>query len=314
MFGIWLLSNKRYKETIYFFLSMVLCGGLAIGTFPYMLEHMFLGGYRGEESLANLTGSASDYLERLGSFYGFVSDTLFGGFLTYAVVVLVVLLLISKWTARGEKLAVWRVGDSESVSIRKHKEIIARWLLLIIPSICYFLLVSKMAAYIAERYLTPIYAVLMVWVLCGIFIIGKRLSKQKYWLVVFCLFLALMVGNGWKNCNWEYLYKDTKALLSDAENYAESNCLYIYDSRWRVMSSYCEVSQYNSLTFYMAGNIADIANMEYKQDKELVVCISNTCDSVAVLEYIIEQCPSLNTYQKIGSYGYATSYYLYSGG
>ena len=311
VFGIWLLTNKKYKETIYFVFSMVLCGGLAIKTFPSMLVHMFLGGYRGEQSIENLKGSITDYLKRLGSFYGFINETLFGGFLTYAIVMFIFFLLLSKWTARGSKLITRRVGKSKPVKTQKPKEITIKWLLLIIPSICYFLLVSKMAVSIISRYLTPIYAVLMVWILCGIFITGKRFLKQEYWFIVTCLCLILMTVNSWKNCNWEYLYKNTKSLLEDVKNYSESNCLYIYDAQWKVMSSYCEVSQYNSLTFYRADNIAAIADMEYKLDKELVVYISDTCDSGAVLEFIMEQCPMLNGYQKIGSYGYATSYYLY---
>lgn len=185
--------------------------------------------------------------------------------------------------------------------------------MLIIPSICYFLLVSKMAVYILSRYLIPIYAVLIVWILCGIFIIGKRLLERKYWLVVSCLFLTLMTVDIWKT-GVGYLYKDSMALLSDIENYSEYNCLYIYDVSWKVIESYCEISQYNSITFYNAGNIAAIANMEHIFDDDLVVYIVNTCDSMAVLEYIIEQCPLLNTYQEIGSYGYATSYYLYDNG
>lgn len=98
VFGIWLLFNKRYKETLLFALSMGLCGGLAVKTFPSMLEHMFLGGYRGAQSIENLKGPVSVYLERLRSFYGFINKGLFGGFLTYAVVMLVFLWFLSRWT------------------------------------------------------------------------------------------------------------------------------------------------------------------------------------------------------------------------
>lgn len=78
VFGIWLLSQKRYVETILFGSSMGLCGGLAVITFPGMLRHMFLGD-RGVESVGNLQGSISDYLKRLESFYQFINERLFGG-------------------------------------------------------------------------------------------------------------------------------------------------------------------------------------------------------------------------------------------
>lgn len=85
VYGIWLLGCKRILETVLFVFSMGLSGCLAVITFPSMLKHMFLGGYRGVESIENLKGSVSDYAIRLGSFYQFVNERLLGGVLTYVV-------------------------------------------------------------------------------------------------------------------------------------------------------------------------------------------------------------------------------------
>lgn len=96
VFGIWLLFQRRYLETILFIVSMGLSGIFAVKTFPGMLVHMFLGGYRGVESMENLKGSVSDYGKRLWSFYQFVNERLFGGVLTYAVLAAIFFWVFSK--------------------------------------------------------------------------------------------------------------------------------------------------------------------------------------------------------------------------
>lgn len=194
---------------------------------------------------------------------------------------------------------------------RKHKETMIKWLLVVIPSICYFLLVSKMAIYIDSRYLSPIYAVIMVWIIGAIFVIGKRILEKRYWTLAAGLLFAIVVVHSWKTCGVGMEDEYSEKIYSQAEEHASCNCLYIYNEKWEFLSSFMEASHYKSVTLYHENNIESMTDMQYKSDKEMVVCITNGCDSQAILKYIMEVCPSLNVYQEIHSFGYATSYYLY---
>ena len=192
---------------------------------------------------------------------------------------------------------------------RKEEKI--KWLLMSIPSICYFLLVSKMAVYIDPRYLSPVYAVFMVWIMCGIFFMGERILYKKYLSPVVVLLLAVIAVNSWKTCDGDLMYRDSEELLSRAESHAECNCLYIYDESWKTLLSFLEVSRYKSVTFYKNNNMESLDDTQYLSDKEMVVCIAGNADSQEILKCIMEMCPSLNAYQEMHSFGYTTSYYLY---
>lgn len=104
---------------------------------------------------------------------------------------------------------------------------------------------------------------------------------------------------------------DSQETFAKAEAHASCNCLYIYDATFKALPSFLEASHYSSCTFYNENNIESIVDMQHLSDHEMIVFVTNSCDSQAVLEYIMEVCPYLNLYQELNSYGYATSYYLY---
>lgn len=232
---------------------------MAVITFPSMLRHMFLGD-RGTEFVENLQGSISDYLKRLVSFYQFVNERLFGGVLAYVIIAAVFICLFLKWIVRNNAPEISGLeADINDAGQPKIKMI--KWLLVSIPSICYFLLVSKMAVYIDARYLSPAYAVFMVWILCGIFVIGQRTLKKRYWIPAIGLLLAVTSVNSWKTCNGDLIYRDSEEVFSRAEAHGTCNCLYIYDVSWKSLPSFLEVSRYKSVTFYNVNNMESIAGM-----------------------------------------------------
>lgn len=218
--------------------------------------------------------------------------------------------IFSKWIAWENTSEISNKEiDVNDAGQRNVKSI--KWLLMLIPSICYFLLVSKMAVYIDARYLSQAYAVFMVWVLGGIFVVGRRILEQRYWISAIGLLLAIMSVNSWKTCKGDLMYRDSEEVFSRAEAHGTCNCLYIYDENWKALPSYLEVSRYKSVTFYKVNNMDSIAGMQNLSDKEMVVCIASDSDSQEILKYIMEVCPPLNAYQEIHNFVYTTSYYLY---
>ena len=309
VFGIWLLFCKRFLETVMFVFSMGLCGCMAVITFPNMVGHMF-SGYRGVESIENLKGSASDYVTRLRSFYQFTNERLLGGVLTYVVLAGIFLWIFSKWTV-WENTPKISNGNTIINDGEHHNKKMIKWLLVVIPSICYFLLVSKMAVYIDFRYLSPLHAVFIAWIMSGIFVIGKRILEKRYWIPAAGLLLSIVVVHSWQTCGVGVQDANTEKIRSHAETYASCNCIYIYNERWRFLSSFMEASHYKSVTLYHVNNMEFMADMQCLSDKEMVVCITNDCDSQVILKNIMEVCPSLNAYQEIPSFGYTVNYYLF---
>lgn len=298
LMGIYLLARKDYRQLGVFVLSMAAAGGVSVLMFPAMLRHMFLGGERGKESISNLT-NAADYTERLKTFYDIVNKEVFGNCLTYLAVFILIFLLL----ASGGRQTGWR----HRVRLAEHFD----WIVLILPSVCYFLLVAKMAVYKTDRYIFPVYAVALTGMICLLYKLGRRLIQPQYQYTAAAVLLSITLVSGWKLCTWDYLYKDAETLLRTAEGYGDVNCVYIYDTAWKVKPSYDEVSKYNSVVFWNVNNMDAIKSQDYCTDKELIVCIINSCDQQSVLNKLLTSCPYLNTYEKLGGYAYATTYHMF---
>lgn len=308
-FGIYLLANRQMKDTGFLIVSMAISGGLSVAVFPGMIKHMFLkDGYRGQESIENLKkASLTEYGHRLKGFYSFINEQLFGGIFTYILTVCLIGLiwyLVNKKTRGG-------VGLVKEILL-VCRNIKVYWILAIIPSVCYFFLVSKMAVYITSRYLTPIYAVVLTVIGALTYRVGCKILKGKKNNIFFVVLSAIIIVNSWKVCSWEYLYSSSTALLEKADEYSEENNLYIYDVNWKIYPSFYELSKYKSVTFFNQKNISAIGDFPYKNDMELIVSIINGCDVESILNQILAVCPFIDSYEEIGSYGYATSWHLFS--
>ncbi|NBJ92724.1 hypothetical protein D5281_08975 [bacterium 1xD42-62] len=297
IFGIYLLIKKNYKDTVLFILFMLLSGRLSTWIFPSMIKHMFLKeGYRGQQSIENLKQtSIIEYIERLKTFYQFLNSQLFGGFLTYLLIAITLFIIIG--IAR------------KSILLKKERNIL--WILTSFPCICYFLFITKTAVMFESRYISPIYAVVMVNAFSLLYIIIKKLVNKKYDKIVLCILLTIMTVNGWRICTWEYLFLDSAQLIKKAGQHRDENAIYIYDAGWETAISFFEASHYKSITFFHINNIQALQNSPCKNDSSLIVYITNSCNIESILNNVMEICPALTGNEEMGTYGYATSYYLY---
>lgn len=55
-FGLYLIINRKFLDAVKYIVAMLVAGGGSCLIFPAMLQHIFMGGYRGEESFEKLGG------------------------------------------------------------------------------------------------------------------------------------------------------------------------------------------------------------------------------------------------------------------
>lgn len=158
VYGLYMLSRRRLKETGFFCLVQGIAGILSVSIFPGMVNHIFSSG-RGKQSVENMSEvSASVWGKRVNIYLSLVDKQLFGGIFLY--IVSTGFLLLFLWIVYG------RLQKKED---EKREILIMRYLILIIPAVLYFILISKISVYLTTRYMYPIYGVLFVVVSCGIF-------------------------------------------------------------------------------------------------------------------------------------------------
>lgn len=302
VFGICLIIQKRWKDMVRLIGCMTISAGFAIAVFPAMLSHMF-SGYRGTQSVDNMTqGTMLEHWERIKSFYQFINIQMLGKIGGGGIVFLLL---------TSTLFIVWKRGhDTKRTSL--DFVMLMRWLIIGIPIVLYFIFVSISAAYVADRYLFPIYAVTFGLFLCMMYEIWKKLVPTKYVYIIMCLIGTIFIINGFGNARWDYLYKSSTDLLDKAETYSDKNCIGVYDVMWKEQPAFCEMQNYKSVTFIQQEHYNNILYYgDLFEDGFILNIIGGNDDRI--INMIQSNYPYLNRCEKIGEYAYSNTYFISAG-
>ncbi|MDE7478316.1 MAG: RICIN domain-containing protein, partial [Lachnospiraceae bacterium] len=302
VFGIYLLVKKRWRDAANLTGYMVLSGVISLAIFPAMYTHMF-SGYRGTQSIDNLKqGTWAEYWERIKSFYGYINTQMLGkvalGGIIFAILVVIAVMFLKE--------------NHSTIQINFDKTCVMKWMVIWIPIVIYFLFVSKSAVYVTDRYLFPIYAVVLGIFLCMVAAIFKKFFAIQYVYIAACLLGAVFIVNGFGNAKWEYLYKNSADLLNKAKAYSDRNCISVYDQRWKEQTAYCELKNYKSLTFISQDNIDSILKHADLFENAFMLNVIGGNDD-RIISMIQSNYPYLDKYEKIGGFDYSTTYRIYAG-
>lgn len=299
VFGVYLLMEKKYKDLGLLVVSMIGAGGLSVAIFPSMVTHIF-SGYRGKESIDNLlVPSLGNYISRLREFGNYINTELLGGSVPFAL------------------LAAVLVAAFGILSRKKDRESFFRWVVLVVPAFLYFLLISKIAVYVSDRYLFPIYTVALCIFASAVFLAFKKIpGAQKTTARIAVTSLATLLLCGivilccWKNTTWNYIYRNEAQRFKALEQYRETDCIIVYDHRWKTEATYLESSIYNSVTFFPLADPELIDAFDLSADGLVVLAVG---DNDEILKLISSKFPHLDQYIETGSYAYSTTYFFYHG-
>lgn len=300
VFGVYQLICRQWKNVLLLCVSTMLAGRVAYRIFPAMTFHVF-SGQRGTEALENLSNT-SDYWNRLKCFYGFINKDLFGGYLAVVIIVLLPLLLVRILRDESEELP-------EKQSSADNKQWL-RNMILLIPIGIYFLLVSKMAAYVAFRYLLPVYAVTFLVLMTLLTSTLRKWVSKRNCVLVTCALVGIISVGTWQHASWEYLYLGTSDFLQTASQYSEVDCICIYDIPWKVHPMFLEAKQYKSINFVNKDNTEVLDRLIEENDNPVVLTVIGVDDKMQYVNLYLEKSENLSTSTEIGSYAYGTSYYL----
>lgn len=209
---------------------------LAIAIFPAMLTHIF-GGYRGQESFSNAsTITPAQYWSQCLQLFHGISRELFGGTLA---VLLIIAVLMHIYKVRCVR-PTWGIQCAVK-------------LMLIVPGVCYYLLLSAIAVQVTTRYLFPIYAVAYVGVIYLIWDALDQIPSYRYWLML-VLFASITIGS-YRMADWRYLYRSDSLRDSLQDAYKGMDAVVVYDVNWKCVELYRQLQ-----------NCADVI---YLRDDEL---------------------------------------------
>lgn len=296
-YGVYLLVCRQLKQTVLFCAGQAAAGVISVAVFPAMIRHVFSSG-RGRQTMENLMNRTADTLwMRLRIFYEMLDDQLFGGMLLFLVLCGLLLLFVCGY------------GKAAAEEVREKKQQLLRYLCLFLPAVTEFIFVAKSAAYLSDRYLSPLYAVILAVVL-GVLAWLLRLVCREKGVVVFAVLAVLMTISSWQKEEWMYQFRDSEPLLQAAEACTEVPCIFVYDEgeAYKLNSSYYEVRNYRSVTFYTTDQLEELAKSPLLEEQELILVIAGQEEEI--LQQFLQRCPAWSVSERLGEYDYTGTYHL----
>ena len=307
IYSVILLFQKRYKMILQLLLTGIVSALAVYAIWPHYIRHI-LYSYRGIEAAENLRESFEAYLPKLARYWAILIRDLFGGrseFLFISLGFTVFIFLCSRlFAAKNHDKHSFLLNEQVTLKLES-------FLLLWLPVIGYFLLISKIAPYKEDRYIFPVYALILIGTSCFFFNGLKKFSVRNSYPFLCCLYLLILIFFEWKDPNFRYQYLDSINVLENAEKYHNSDCIFVYakDYPFHAYPSFMEVSKFNSVTFIGDDHLDLIDDIEFDNAPNVIVYVDD--HSSKLLEKLINHFPNLNGYKKLGQFFYATSYVFY---
>lgn len=313
-YGIWLVFKKKYCYIVKFSSAMAASGILSYVIFPAMIKHIFFGP-RGREVIGNAV-TVSDFFSRIKSFLGIINNQLLGnwGILLVWGMLLLGIFFIDKYCF-GERRKHFKMLSNIMYGIRQSFS--TNYMLLIVPTVLFFVIVSKISVYRTDRYMFPIYSNIILLACLLLITIFNRFTISKTCKIgLLCITLGMITIKSWFTVGWPYLFLGSKPYLERVAKHAGVDNICLHTGAWQICSLFMETKTYGSMQFCYVKNEAVkqkiLKRVSEENPEKLVVSLigENEKKHAEHLQMFIKQCSSLNYCRKLGSSFYGISYLL----
>ena len=239
-----LLARKAWRNLLGVVLAEGCAAAAAVAVFPAMVRRLLFSS-RGAEAVENLADSSLSSLgERIAYFYREVNEHFFGGLLWALGILLVIAAAVRLVTARKRKAPPERGEASVTLSA-------AEGCLLILPGCAFFLLVSKIAAYLALRYMLPVTPVLFLSAAAALLLLLKRLPKERLLAGIAAGVMLVLGCLSWTAGSVDKLYIGRQEKIrSKLEPYQGTEAVVLWQNRNFMSVGLSQYRYFGAVTFY----------------------------------------------------------------
>lgn len=287
-----LLSEKKYKKMLAISSIMIFCAIIAIVIFPSMIDHTLGSGVHGQNARAAILNFAS-IKQRMHRFFSMDDALLFGFMLPIVILAYIsfVVWLIVRKIRRGIPIGI----DANTIK---------KWIIIIIPTFVFFVIVAQTATYIADRYHYPIYPLIIVIVLCNVWWILKFIPQEWIRKVTMIILLTGITIAAYHYAYWGNLGIIPKDQLNQFEQHKDADCIFIYKGAWNIYPAFYQIQSLNSVIFYQYNDIEDAKNYAASLKTPFILYIDELCN----LEEAKRRIGDNYSFTQICKYGLGISY------
>jgi len=213
LFAIKYIREKKYKNLLWYIVTMIIAGITSLLIFPYSIFHMFFG-YRGQGVISKLT-NVPEFLRSIGLYllkincYGFNN-------LMFIILIAIMVFVIYKMIKKQGKV----------VETNNYMKFI------ILPTLFYFILVAIASPWVELRYIAPVCSLIFILVIYYLYKVLKSIFNEKVTeILIVILFIVMLITPFIFKIEPEVLYSDKKEVVQKLKNELNVPTIYLFHSQ-----------------------------------------------------------------------------------
>ena len=215
IFVIKYIRQKKYKNLIYYTVTMAVAGVLSLIIFPYSIQHMFFG-YRGQGVISNLT-NVPKFLDSLGQYIFKLNYFAFNNIM-FLILLVIIGIVIYKFTKKQD------LDNNKNPYIK----------IILLPTLFYFILVSIASPWIELRYIMPICNLAFILVLYYFYkMMSSICNEKKTDIIMLVTLIIILLSPVVFRIEPEVMFSDKKEIVQKLS------------SEWNIPTIYFFCSEHN---------------------------------------------------------------------
>ena len=286
----YLLLKKRFAVLVKYCVAMLVSLLLVEATFPVAFFKLFKG-QRGDEAVQNFF-SVTDFVSHAKAFWKITGQGLFADLINIFALVLIiggaVTILVSFFRRKQQ------AGEEKSSAIAKNaaSETRKTWLSISCMSFmtaCYFILISKIAPFLVDRYLFGVYPVIVLITFFLLYEILHYWSSEKVTFIVMMVIAGALAIFGVSGKQVHYLYPECKDNVEIMEKHEGATCLYITNEQYMLVHNALELEHMGIVFVVSPNDIESLASQINTSKDNLIVYVKNGLDQESVLNSVCQK-------------------------
>lgn len=285
----YLLVKKRFAVLAKYCVAMLASLLLVEVTFPVAFFKLFKG-QRGDEAVQNFF-SVTDFVSHAKAFWKITGQGLFADLINVFALVLIiggaVTILVSFFRRKQQ------AGEEKSSAIVKNaaSETRKTWLSISCMSFmtaCYFILISKIAPFLVDRYLFGVYPVIVLITFFLLYEILHYWSSERVTFIVMIVIAGALAVFGVSGKQVQYLYSANKDNVKIMEDHEGDTCLYITDEQYLLVQNALELEHMGVVFIESPENIESLAGKINTNKDSMIVYVTDRVDQEETLKRVCE--------------------------
>ena len=291
-----LLFTKKFKEIIYYVITMILSAASVILIFPATIKHLF-GGEVGSTVVGNVL-QLNRVKERLVTIYAILNQQIFGSCFKLLLLI-TACFLITKAYQYSKNQSIKKIFKE-----RKFSDSYI-WTVMFAIALLYYLLVSLITPYLCDRYFAPIFLILILLLVKTLSVILKDVFKSEN--LMYIILTALLLAPVYQQFSSDLTDTNKQIMLQTASENADTICMVEPDIN---LENFKELGEYQNIYVVdMHQNFS--SNSVIQNNNQFIIYLPDDIEVENVYQEIQETNPLISRYERLYVGYRATVYKFY---